>query len=117
MGLISIEVYLLYLHCSRKPIGPDLIYSFQIAVIPRQNIVHDVFSFLDSGVASPRLKEECPYLLSGSPVTQAQQLASIKAITQYRLACTDLGEGPLPSPPPRQENFTKDLEKYTNMDV
>merc|ERR1711973_317462 len=30
------------------------------------------------------LKQECPYLLNGALLTQEQQCASIKAITQYR---------------------------------
>jgi hypothetical protein len=53
-------------------------------VIPRQNIVHDIFSFVASGIASPRLVDECPELLSVYPATQAIQIARIQAIPQYR---------------------------------
>ncbi|XP_001628550.3 uncharacterized protein CXorf58 homolog isoform X2 [Nematostella vectensis] len=51
--------------------------------IPRKNIVHDIFSYVISGLASPRLIEECQDLLSGRPATQAIQVARIEAIPQY----------------------------------
>jgi len=53
-------------------------------VIPRQNIVHDIFSFVACGVTTPRLIEECPDLLSLRPATQEIQVASIKTIPMYR---------------------------------
>lgn len=59
-------------------------YIFLIVAIPRQNIVHDIFSFVACGVTTPRLIEECPDLLSLRPATQEIQVASIKAIPMYR---------------------------------
>lgn len=58
--------------------------TFVIVAIPRQNIVHDIFSFVACGVTTPRLIEECPDLLSLRPATQEIQVASIKAIPMYR---------------------------------
>ena len=58
--------------------------TFLIVAIPRQNIVHDIFSFVACGVTTPRLIEECPDLLSLRPTTQEIQVASIRAIPIYR---------------------------------
>lgn len=62
----------------------ELYIAFLIVAIPRQNIVHDIFSFVACGVTSPRLIEECPDLLSLRPATQEIQVASIKTIPMYR---------------------------------
>jgi len=61
-----------------------VILLFFIVAIPRQNIVHDIFSFVACGVTTPRLVEECPDLLSLRPATQEIQVASIRAIPMYR---------------------------------
>ncbi|KAJ7333190.1 hypothetical protein OS493_018366 [Desmophyllum pertusum] len=52
--------------------------------IPRQNIVRDIFSFVECGLTTPRLVEECPDLLWLRPATQEIQVASIRAIPMYR---------------------------------
>lgn len=55
-----------------------------LEAIPRQNIVHDIFSYVACGISTPRLLEECPDLLALRPATQEIQVASIKAIPLYR---------------------------------
>ena len=55
-----------------------------VVAIPRQNIVHDIFGFVQCGLTTPRLIEECPELLSLRPATQEIQVASIRAIPMYR---------------------------------
>lgn len=62
----------------------NILFFLLIVAIPRQNIVHDIFSFLACGVTTPRLIEECPDLLSLRPATQEIQVASIKTIPMYR---------------------------------
>lgn len=52
--------------------------------IPRQNIVHDIFGYVEFGLITPRLAEECPDLLALRPTTQEIQVASIRAIPLYR---------------------------------
>ena len=56
---------------------------FNVA-IPRQNIVRDIFGFVEFGLTTPRLVEECPDLLTIRPATQEIQVASIRAIPVYR---------------------------------
>lgn len=62
----------------------NILFFLLIIAIPRQNIVHDIFSFVACGVTTPRLIEECPDLLSLRPATQEIQVASIKTIPMYR---------------------------------
>lgn len=62
----------------------NILFFLLIVAIPRQNIVHDIFSFVACGVTTPRLIEECPDLLSLRPATQEIQVASIKTIPMYR---------------------------------
>lgn len=62
----------------------NILFFLIIVAIPRQNIVHDIFSFVACGVTTPRLIEECPDLLSLRPATQEIQVASIKTIPMYR---------------------------------
>lgn len=80
-------VYLQYTDCE-LPLQNILIISgyflyFNVA-IPRQNIVRDIFGYVEFGLTTPRLVEECPDLLTIRPATQEIQVARIRAIPVYR---------------------------------
>ena len=59
-------------------------YCVCFAAIPRQIIVHDIFNFMESGVVSSKLRDEMPDLLSLRPITQEDQVASIKTLSHFR---------------------------------
>ncbi|KAL9965633.1 hypothetical protein ACROYT_G029462 [Oculina patagonica] len=81
--------------------------------IPRQNIVHDIFSFVACGVTTSRLVEECPDLLAIRPATQEIQVASIRAIPMYRRKPqTDLNN---PSPARRSRQAKARVAKMRKM--
>ena len=73
-----------YVRVYTVPALKNILFFLLIVAIPRQNIVHDIFSFVACGVTTPRLIEECPDLLSLRPATQEIQVASIKTIPMYR---------------------------------
>ena len=53
------------------------------AAIPRQNILRDIFGYVEFGHLTPCLLMECPDLLSIKP-TQETQVATIRAIPILR---------------------------------
>ena len=53
---------------------------FLLLVLPRHNIMYDVMTFINSGVASPRLTAEMPHMVMTRPVTQENKLELVNKI-------------------------------------
>jgi len=51
-----------------------------LEILPRHNIMYDVMTFINSGVASPRLTAEMPHMVMTRPVTQENKLELVNKI-------------------------------------